>query len=117
MSDQLEDKIDVINKMIVSLGKLTNAEIRLRIAGKDDLADQIAAKREPLRDEIDRLRGKVADHWAVDAATLTDDLAKANSKVQDAIRDIRNNINVAQSVVKLIGQIDGALAFLKTVAP
>ena len=115
MSDEIEAKIDVINAMITALGKLVNAEIRMTLAGEDELAKQLKEKREDLRKQIEVLQGQVADRWTVSAAELTEDLRKANTQVQSRILNIRKGINVANNAIKIIGQIDDALAFLKTV--
>ncbi len=115
MNDEIEAKIDVINAMIVALGKVTNVEIRMRLAGENEQADELASKSRQLRQAIDRLRGQVADEWTVDAVELHDALRRANSRVQDRIRQIKKQIDIADSAIKVIGQIDEALAFLKGV--
>jgi hypothetical protein len=115
MSNEIEAKIDVINSMITALGKLTNAEIRMTLAGNADLAQQLAAKQEELRQQIDVLQGQVADQWSINAAEINEALRKANAKVQEKILNIKKSINVAQNAIKIIGQVDDALAYLKKV--
>jgi len=115
MNDTTEAKLDVLDAMNTSLGKITNVQIRLTLAGETDLANQLDTHRKALLAQIEELQGKVADEWTVDAATLTEKLRVANSDVQDRIRNIKNNVNVANNAVQIIGQIDGALTFLKTV--
>ena len=113
MSEKMEDKITAINRMVFALGKLTEAEIRTRMAGRDDLADQVRAKHEELREEIDRLRGKVADEWTLSAKQVTEALRRASTNVQDKIRAIRNNINTAQNVVRIIQEASAAIGFVR----
>ena len=115
MDDTIEAKLAVLDAMNISLGKITNVQIRLTLAGETDLANQVDAHRKELLAEIETLQGKVADQWTVDAATLTEKLKVANSNLQDRIRNIKNNVNVANNAVQIIGLIDGALGFLKTV--
>lgn len=115
MNQEIEAKLDTLGAMNVSLSKITNVQIRLTLAGQTDLAKQMDAQRKALLDQIETLQGQVADDWTVDAAKLTDLLRDANGKVQDRIRNIRNNVDVANNAVQIIGQIDDALAFLKTV--
>ena len=42
-------------------------------------------------------------------------VTEATGLLQDLIRNIKNNVNVANNAVQIIGQIDQALSFLKTV--
>ncbi len=109
MSETNETKISAVTMMITSLGKLTNVEARLRFAGDTTQANQIHAKHEELRSGIDRLRAKIADDWTGDLEPLEDGLRKINSKVQDSIRDIKRNINVAGNVAKVLGQVEKVL--------
>ena len=114
-TDTMEDKLAVLDAMNTSLGKITNVQTRLTLAGETDLANQLDTHRKALLAQIEELQGKVADQWTVDAATLTERLKEANSDLQDRIRNIKNQVNVADNAVQIIGQIDEALGFLKTV--
>ncbi len=115
MADTMEDKLEVLDAMNTSLGKVTNVQVRLTLAGETDLANQLDTHRKALLAQIEELQGQVADQWTVDAATLTEKIREANSDVQDRIRNIKNNVNVANNAVQIIGLIDNALGFLKTV--
>src|SRR5262245_53301640 len=117
MGDTTEAKLAVLDAMNTSLGKITNVQIRLTLAGETDLANQIDTQRKALLAQIEKLQGQVADEWAVTAATLTEKLQAANSNLQTRIRNIKNQVNVANNAVQIIGLIDGALNFLKTVVP
>lgn len=81
--------------------------------GNSARADLVLAKHDELRDAIDTLRGRVADQWNRDTEKLRDGLRQANAKVQASIRNIQKKINVAQNLIKLIGQIDDALVAVK----
>lgn len=115
MADTVEDKLAVLDAMNTSLGKITNVQVRLTLAGETDLANQLDTHRKELLAQIETLQGKVADQWTVDAATLTEKLREANSDLQDRIRNIKNNVNVANNAIQIIQEIDTALKFLQTV--
>ena len=117
MADTMEDKLAVLDAMNTSFGKITNVQIRLTLAGETDLANQLDTHRKALLAQIEDLQGKVADQWTVDAATLTEKLRDANNDLQTRIRNIKNNVNVANNAIQIIGLVDGALSFLKTVVP
>jgi len=117
MADTVEDKLAVLDGMNTSLGKITNVQVRLTLAGETDLANQLDAHRKALLAQIEELQGQVADQWTVSAATLTERLRDANEDLQTRIRNIKNQVNVANNAIQIIGQIDGALQFLKTVVP
>jgi hypothetical protein len=115
MADTVEDKLCVLDAMNISLGKITNVQVRLTLAGETVLANQLDAHRKALLAQIEELQGKVADQWTVDAATLTEKLREANNDLQDRIRNIKNKVNVANNAIQIIGEIDTALKFLQTV--
>lgn len=117
MNQEIEAKLDVLQGMNSALGKITNVQIRLTLAGEAALAQEMDAKRKALLAQIETLQGQIADQWTVQAATLAQGLREANAKVQDRIRNIQNKVNVANNAIQIIGQIDDALAFLKTVVP
>jgi len=117
MADTMEDKLAVLDAMNTSLGKITNVQIRLTLAGETALANQLDTHRKALLAQIEELQGKVADQWTVDAATLTEKLREANGDLQTRIRNIKNKVNVANNAIQIIGLVDGALSFLKTVVP
>jgi hypothetical protein len=115
MADSIEDKLAVLDAMNTSLGKITNVQVRLTLAGETDLANQLDTHRKALLAQIEELQGEVADEWTVSAATLTEKLRDANNDLQTRIRNIKNQVNVANNAIQIIGQIDGALKFLETV--
>ena len=117
MPDSTEDKLAVLDAMNTSLGKITNVQVRLTLAGETDLANQLDTHRKALLAQIEELQGQVADQWTVSAAALTEQLRAANDDLQTRIRNIKNKVNVANNAIQIIGQIDGALKFLKTVVP
>jgi subtilase family serine protease len=117
MADSIEDKLAVLDAMNTSLGKITNVQVRLTLAGETALANQLDAHRKALLAQIEELQGQVADRWTVSAAALADKLQAANNDLQTRIRNIKNQVNVANNAIQIIGQIDGALKFLETVVP
>lgn len=117
MSEEIEAKLVVLSGMNSSLGKITNVKVRLTLAGEDALAKKMETKRKALLKQIETLEGQIADQWTVEATDLTKKLQEANAKVQGRIRNIRKRVNVANNAIKIIDQIDDALAFLKMIVP
>ena len=117
MSQEIEAKLDVLKAMNSSLGKITNVQIRLTLAGEDALATEMDTRRKALLKQIETLQGQIADQWTVKATVLVQKLGVANATVQTRIRNIKNKVNIANNATKIIGQIDDALVFLKTVVP
>lgn len=96
-------------------GKLTNAELRLKLARKNEEARQLGDKAEELRKQIDKLRGEAADKWVQQAQALAADVRKHNAQVEGYIQDIQKSIETAQNVVKLIGAVDDVIGKVKGV--
>ena len=92
---------------------MTNAQIRLQLAGETDLARKMDGKRKALLRQIDLLRGQVLDSWTHSAEELSKKLRHANRMVQTRIRNIRHRVDVANNAIKIIEQIDKTLVFLK----
>ena len=118
MSQDIEDKLNVISAMNTSLGKITQAQMRLQLSADPAAKEQakvMDTKRQALLAAIETLQGQVAAQWTIDAATIAAKLNDVNGKVQDRIRNIQNNVNVANNAIQIIGQIDGALAFVKNI--
>lgn len=115
MNQEIESKLDVLKGMNSSLGKITNVQVRLTLAGEADMAKELDTHRKALLKQIEKLQGQIADQWTVDAEVLVQKLGKANNKVQTSIRNIKNKVNIVKNATQIIGQIDDALSFLKTV--
>jgi hypothetical protein len=48
-----------------SLGKITNVQTRLTLAGEESLARQMYSQRKALLKQIETLQGQTADQWTV----------------------------------------------------
>lgn len=115
MSTEIETRLAVLQTMNSTLGEITNTQARLTLAGKKDLAEQMDQKRKALLKSIKTLQGKVADQWTVETRSLEENLRLANTEVQTRIKNIKNEVDVANNAIHLIGKLDGAIAFLKSV--
>lgn len=113
MGGDIEDKLELLDQMNATLGKITNVQVRLVLAGEEELAKKMDAKRKALLTQINRLRAQILDQWTTSAVDLKGKLQTANRSVQRRIRNIRSKVEVAQNAIKIIEQIDEALAFLK----
>lgn len=113
MSEDIEARLELLDKMNATLGKITNVQVRLTLAGETELAGKMDSKRKALLKEINLLRGQVLDQWTASAVDITAKLQDANRSVQRRIRNIRNRVQVAENAIKIIAQIDDALVFVK----
>lgn len=113
MSKEIEAKLDVLKRTHLSLGKITDVWARLALIGEDALAEQVDTRRLGLLEQIERLQGQIAIKWDVPAIQLTQVLSETNTKVQTQTRNIRNNVNITSSAVKILGLYDRSLSVLK----
>src|SRR5262245_9007167 len=100
------DKQDVIGRLLVTNQKAHILEISLRFKGQNDQAEEVAQKSRELTDQIDLLLGQVMVAWLGQAGTILQEVQKANASLQASIRQIQNEVNIAQNLVKAIGFID-----------
>jgi hypothetical protein len=115
MSDQRKQA--TLNELNATYSQLTNAKLRLEFAGKNDEADEVSGSAEKVRQEIDRLRGEVADRWTDDTQALIQEIRDCNSTVEGYIQEIQSDIQTAQNVVKLVGAVDDIIGRVKQVIP
>jgi len=113
MTVDIEARLELLDQMNATLGKITNVQVRLTLAGETELAGKMDTKRQALLKQINALRGQVLDQWTTSAVDITEKLQGANRSVQRRIRSIRKNVQVADNAIKIIKQIDDALVFLK----
>jgi hypothetical protein len=116
MAFEQTEKEKVVESLMAAhrQGQLT--EVSLRFQGKPDEADKVWQDNTRLSAEIDILIGRMMDEWLGDAESAIKGLAKANTKLEAAVDEIKKQINVAQNVVKIIGLLDDAIAIAKKVA-
>ena len=70
MSTDIEARLAVLQAMNSTLGKITNVQARLMLAGEKDLVKEMDKRRTALLKMIETLQGKVADQWTVTAIAL-----------------------------------------------
>jgi peptidoglycan hydrolase CwlO-like protein len=92
-----------------------DVEVDLRSDGKDEEANNLGLEIDNLDVTIRDLRGKILDDWLAKIPNLRKELARMNAEVQETIDDIKDDIETAQRVVKLIGQIEKVVGFLKPI--
>ncbi len=90
-----------------------DVEFNLRVEGREEEAAKLGQEIDRLNDIIRDLRGKILDDLIANVPNLRKEMVKMNSEVQEAIDDIKDDIETAEKVVKLIGQIDKIVGFLK----
>lgn len=112
---EIDAKIQAVDSMLKAVEWLTRAQMLLRWQQKNAEADWIKAEHDELRAEIERLVGRVADAWTVDLPTIRAAIEKASLDVSARVNDIQNKIDVAQSVVKIVGQAEGAISAIKAI--
>jgi hypothetical protein len=113
---EIDAKIECVLEMLRSIEQLTRAEMLLRWQGKAEEAEAIKTQHDELLPQIERLRGQAAQSWNVGVPTIQAAIEKANLDVSASVNDIQNEVDVAQSVVKIVGQAEGALSAIKAIA-
>jgi hypothetical protein len=88
-------------------------EVKLRLQGKPDEAEKLWQSNTRLSTEIDILIGQIMDEWLGDAERAIEDLTDAKAKLGAAVADIKQQIDVPQNVVKVLGLLDEAVAIAK----
>lgn len=109
-------KEQIIQSLLVAKQKAHMLEISLRFKGKPDEADQLSAKAGELSDQIDNLLSQLMSGWIGTANKILGDITKANAAIQSTIRDIQNDVHVAENIVKAIGYVDDIVVIASKIA-
>lgn len=104
------EKEAIIDKLINTKRKGHSLEIDLCFKGMDDDAKTIKDKSSELSRKIDDLLANIMRGW-VDNTTAgaEEELKKVNRKIQDTIRKIKKEIEIAKNIVKATGYLDEAI--------
>lgn len=101
-----EEQRKILRNIITTYSKVLDLEILFWIKGDKPKAIEIQAMGNELDDIIVKLRNTNWSIWEGDAAALEQKIKENNKDLQTAIRDIQNDIQTAQRIVKAIGYID-----------
>lgn len=117
MAFEQAQKEKVIGDLMAARRQGQFAEIDLRFQGKTDKAEKVWQGHRRLSTEIDILIGLAMDEWLGDAEREIGRLLKVNTRLEAAVAELKEEINTAQNVVKIIGFLDDAAAIaIKVVA-
>ena len=107
-----EKKLAIIDKFLTTKRKGHMLEIDLSFKGMDDDAEKVKAKNTKLSEKVDNLLANIMQDWIDDTASgVVEELKKINRKIQDTIRDVKKDIELAKNVVKALGYLDEAIKF------
>ena len=99
-------KQDLIQQLLATKTKSYQTEIKLLLKRKPDEAEEVKEHGKALSRKIDELIAQSISDWLGNSNTLIKNVKTINTKLQRSIRDIENDIKIAQNVVKIVGYID-----------
>jgi DNA integrity scanning protein DisA with diadenylate cyclase activity len=106
------EKEAIIDKFLTTKRKGHMLEIALSFKGMDGDAERVKAKNAELSEKVDNLLANIMQDWIDETDSgVVDGLTKVNSKIQDTIRDVKKDIELAKNVVKALGYLDEAIKF------
>ena len=109
------DKEKFLGALIDTRSAGQTGEIKLRFQQLTAEADQVKAACDRLTDQIDTLTGELMTEWLGNANKAIADLGKRSAAVDDAVANIQKKVKLGQTVVKLVGGLDDAVAIAKKV--
>lgn len=104
-----QSKIELIEALERTKSKAHRLSLTLRFQKRDKEARQVSARTKQLSRRIDDLLAAAMKEWLGNAAAHKQRLARANNRLQRAIRDIEKNSDVAGNVAKALSCIDDAV--------
>ena len=110
-----EEQRQIIGQLQITSSKGNDLRVGLLLADNASDAEKVQKTNRGLEREIDKLIAHLLDQWGVDAGSVIEEGRKRNRQLQGMIRDIENQIDVANKVIKAIGFIDDAIATAKKI--
>lgn len=107
------DKELAISRLMVSRQKATSLLARLRLNNEEGAAADIDEKIKALDKEIEGLLESILDSWAANVTSEIEEIGKANSKIQAAIRGVNDRQKRAASVVKALALLDDVIGIAR----
>jgi hypothetical protein len=106
MNFDTKSKYEAIEKLqsIYRNGQIL--EMKLRLAGNTEKADEVWRTNRLLNCEIDTAIDKAIDDWLGEAANVISRMEKAKSQLQRSIDEIGEAIKTAKQAVELVGIFD-----------
>ncbi len=102
----------VLKILLAIQNRAIDVEFQLRVEGKINEADKLALQIDKLTQLINDLRGKILDDWLAKIPDLRNRLKTMSNEVQEAIDDIKDDIETAQRIVSLVGKVDQVIGML-----
>lgn len=114
-SASAEQQRQLIAQLQATYSKGTDLVVELILAGETEQAEAARKKNRALEKQIDGLLAHLLDRWGLDVKAAVEDGRARNRKLQAAIRDIQNDIDLANKVIKALGHLDDAVATAKDI--
>lgn len=114
-SASAERQRQLIAQLQVTYGKGTDLVMELLLAGDREQAEAARKKNRALEKQIDGLLANLLERWSGDVKGAVEDGRARNRKLQAAIRDIQNDVDLANKVIKALGHLDEAVATAKNI--
>ena len=116
MPVSMTEKQEIIQQLLASKTKSYQAEVKLLLKRMPEEANEVKTHGKELSRKIDRLIAQTMSEWMADSAIVINNVKSANIKIQRSINDIRNDVNIAKNVVKIVGLIDDIVKIAAAIA-
>jgi hypothetical protein len=110
MAFSQSDKEQVVEALIAARRQAQLAELSLRSQGQTQAADNVRTATRALSTKIDALIAAMMGDWLGQADQVMGDLKACTSDLEKAVDQIKKQVQIAQTVVKVIGFVDQAVA-------
>lgn len=110
-----EAQRQIIGQLEITYSQGRALRASLLLADKAADAQTVQEKNKDLEQQIEGLVARLLDQWGLEAASVIEDGQRRNQQLQGMIRDIENQIDVANKVIKAIGFIDDAIDTAKKI--
>ena len=103
------NKEEIVRRLLITRQKAASLRTRLRLLREEEAEATIADKVMELDDRIEDLVEAMMADWRGNAQSKIEAIAAANTRIQEAIRKVRDRNRRAQEIVKAVGLIDDVI--------
>ncbi len=89
--------------------RVIDAEVKLLSDGKINDAEKLGECIDKLDGVIRKLRKEILNNWLSKVDGFRANMGKINNEVEEAVDDIKDDVETSKKVVKLIGYVDDAV--------
>ena len=103
---KLKEKIAILDILSAAYGKMSLLQMKAEEKGFMKEAEEIKAKKEELKDIVDKMRDSLYEEWIKSATKLPAKLDKSVSNLNNCLKSLEKDADIFKKIVKASNALD-----------